>query len=95
MILSHVIVRQVEPSEEARFQGLMQKHHYLGALSKIGNTIWYVGTYNDQWLALISFSVSALKCSARDHWIGWGHRLLFNDNYNSITQLQSSRTPFQ
>lgn len=52
----------------------MQTHHYLGALPKIGNTIWYTATVNDQWLALLSFSAPALKCSARDNWIGWGYR---------------------
>jgi len=52
----------------------MQAHHYLGSLPKIGNTIWYVATVEDQWLALLSFSAPALKCSARDEWIGWGYR---------------------
>lgn len=53
----------------------MQAHHYLGSLPKIGNTIWYVATAtDDQWLALLSFSAPALKCSARDQWIGWGYR---------------------
>jgi hypothetical protein len=52
----------------------MQAHHYLGALPKIGNTIWYVATAKDEWLALLSFSAPALKCSARDEWIGWSYR---------------------
>lgn len=52
----------------------MQAHHYLGALPKIGNTIWYVASSDGQWLALLSFSASALRCSARDHWAGWGLR---------------------
>jgi len=52
----------------------MQTHHYLGALPKIGHTIWYVATVDKQWLALLSFSAAALKCAARDVWIGWGYR---------------------
>jgi len=52
----------------------MQEHHYLGALPKISETLWYVATFADQWAALVSFSASALKCSARDHWIGWNFR---------------------
>jgi hypothetical protein len=52
----------------------MQAHHYLGSLPKIGNTIWYVATVAGQWHALLSFSAPALKCSARDDWIGWGYR---------------------
>ncbi|MEW7977090.1 MAG: hypothetical protein AB2814_06535 [Candidatus Sedimenticola endophacoides] len=35
-------VRPACATEEQRFQDLMQAHHYLGALVKIGNTIRYV-----------------------------------------------------
>lgn len=76
--LSEVVVRPVDPQEEASFQELMQQHHYLGALPKIGNTIWYIASCNDQWLGLLSFSAAALKCGARDRWIGWGHRLQYD-----------------
>lgn len=56
----------------------MQAHHYLGALPKIGNTIWYVATAENQWLALLSFSAAALRCAVRDDWIGWGYRHQFD-----------------
>jgi hypothetical protein len=72
--LSQVTTRPVESSEEARFQAVMQSHHYLGALPKIGNTLWYVATWEGEWLALLSFSAAALKCGARDRWIGWDFR---------------------
>lgn len=62
------------PSEERTFKRLMQTHHYLGFLPKIGNTIWYVAVADSQWLALLSFSAPALNCAARDQWIGWGYR---------------------
>jgi hypothetical protein len=52
----------------------MQAHHYLGALAKISETLWYVATLADQWVGLLSFSAPALKCSARDRWIGWDFR---------------------
>jgi hypothetical protein len=72
--LSQIVVRPVRPSEAQRFQELMQAHHYLGALPKISETLWYVATLGDQWIALMSFSAAALKCSARDQWIGWDFR---------------------
>jgi len=72
--LSEVLVRAVDPLEEQRFRQLMQEHHYLGALPKISETLWYVATVADQWVALVSFSAAALKCSARDRWIGWNFR---------------------
>ncbi|MDZ7759953.1 MAG: DUF4338 domain-containing protein [Desulfovermiculus sp.] len=75
--LKEVLVRPVCSSEEPRYQELMQAHHYLGALGKIGETLWYVATWNHQWIALVSFSAPAWKCSARDRWIGWSSRLQF------------------
>jgi hypothetical protein len=56
--------------EEQRFQQLMQEHHYLGPLPKIGEIIWYVTTFADQWVALLSFFAAALKFLAADRWIG-------------------------
>jgi len=72
--LPEVMTRPVQVSEESRFQELMQSHHYLGALPKIGNTLWYIATWDDQWVALLSFSAAALKCGVRDRWIGWDFR---------------------
>jgi len=76
--LLEVLVRPVGASEEQRFQHLMQQHHYLGALPKIGETLWYVASWRDQWVALLSFSAAALKCTARDRWIGWDFRHQFD-----------------
>lgn len=76
--LLEVSVRPVGASEEQRFQLLMQEHHYLGALPKIGESLWYVASWCDQWVALLSFSAAALKCTARDQWIGWDFRHQFD-----------------
>jgi hypothetical protein len=35
----------VSKPEEPRYRELMQQHHYLGDLPKIGHTLWYVATY--------------------------------------------------
>jgi len=72
--LWEILVRPVRPFEEQRYQQLMQQHHYLGSLPKISETIWYVAFWSNQWVALLSFSASALKCAARDRWIGWNLR---------------------
>jgi hypothetical protein len=74
MYLQEIIVRPVRSFEESIFRELMQAHHYLGALPKIGNTLWYVATYRNDWQALLIFSAAALKCGVRDHWIGWDFR---------------------
>ena len=76
--LDQIVVHPIHASEEGRFQALMQTNHYLGSLPKIGNTIWYVASLQGEWLALLSFSAAALKCAARDRWIGWGFRHQFD-----------------
>lgn len=74
MRLEEIQVRPVQPFEESRYQELMQAHHYLGALPKIGATLWYLATYREEWVALLSFSAPAWKCAVRDRWIGWDFR---------------------
>ena len=78
MNLHQIRLHAITPSEEARFRALLDVHHYLGALPKIGNTLWYVVTWHGQWIALLSFSAAAWKCAARDQWIGWGFRYQFD-----------------
>jgi len=72
--LKELRLRLVQRNEEFRFLALMQAHHYLGSLPKIGETLWYIATYLGEWVALLSFSAAAWKCAARDRWIGWDYR---------------------
>lgn len=72
--LLEIQVRPVERGEEARYQQQMARHHYLGDLAKIGQTLWYVATWREQWVAQLSMSGAALKCGVRDRWIGWDFR---------------------
>ena len=72
--LKEILVRPVQRFEEERYQALMQAHHYLGAIPKIGETLWYVAVWCGQWVALLSFSAAAWKCAVRDRWVGWDYR---------------------
>jgi len=72
--LREIVVRPVRTGEEVRYQELMRQHHYLGALPKISETLRYVASGHEAWVALVSFSASALKCAVRDDWIGWDFR---------------------
>ena len=71
-------VEPVAAEEEGRYQELMRAHHYLGALPKIGETLWYAARWRGAWVALIGFSAPALKCGARDRWIGWDFRTQYD-----------------
>jgi len=49
--LQEIILQPVQPGEQQRFQSLMKAQRYLGALPKIGHTLWYVASYHNKWLA--------------------------------------------
>lgn len=72
--LWEIQIRPVERAEEGRYQALLDEHHFLGRMPEISETLWYVAQWHDQWVALLSFSAAAWKCSARDQWIGWSSR---------------------
>ena len=76
--LREVVVEPVERAQEGRFRRLLDAHHYLGALPKIGETLWYVGRWRGEWVALMVFSSPALKCGVRDRWIGWDFRTQYD-----------------
>ena len=72
--LSELQVRPVERNEGRRYQEQMAQHHSLGDLPKMGQTLWYIATWREQWVAQLSLSAAALKCGVRDRRIGWGFR---------------------
>ena len=78
MNVMEVVVTPVTADEEATFQRLMQAHHYLGALPKIGETLRYTAWWRSHRVALLSFSAPALKCAARDRWVGWDFRIQYD-----------------
>ena len=77
MVLSEVAVDIVAAQDEVRFRDVMRAHHYLGAVPGMGETVRYVAHHQGRWLALAVFSAPALKCGARDRWIGWGYGVQF------------------
>lgn len=72
--VAKIQLRLVSDDEKQHFQGLMHQHHYLGSRHPVGETLYYVATYQDEWVALLSFSSASRKCAARDQWIGWSYR---------------------
>ncbi len=76
--LQDICVRPVRNTEKTQFRDLMSRHHYLGYLPKIGNTIWYLALWQETIVALLSFSSSALRCAVREDWVGWDYRHQFS-----------------
>jgi hypothetical protein len=53
----------------------MRQHHYLGFECIVGESLCYVASRGDQWVALLGWGSAALKCGPRDRWIGWDRSL--------------------
>lgn len=70
-LLQEVEVRPLAWEERDYWEELMKRHHYLGFHALMGESLRYVALWKDRWLALLAWSSAALKCGARDAWIGW------------------------
>jgi hypothetical protein len=60
-----------DPEDEARWNKLLQKHHYLKEHHMVGESLRYVAKLDGEWIALLGWSSAAFHLSARDSWIGW------------------------
>lgn len=70
-------VRPARRDELSRWRDLMRRHHYLGFKRIVGEALYYVATLQEEWVALLGWGSAALKCAARDIWIGWDQHLQF------------------
>lgn len=70
-----VRVRLIVDGERSRWEALMAAHHYLGCGALVGRSLRYVGVVGERWVALLGWASAALKCAARDAWIGWSPAL--------------------
>ena len=61
MDLREVVVEPVVTADESRRQRLIQAHHCLAALLKIGETLWYVARWHREWVAPIGFFRAGLE----------------------------------
>ncbi len=73
--LDDLVVRPITLDERQRWRQLMRQHHYLGFRSIVGESICYVATIGDSWVALLAWGVAAMKNRHREAWIGWDEAL--------------------
>src|ERR1039457_3948116 len=64
------MVRQVPCAEMARFDQLLEEHHWLGA-RLFGSGVRHVAVLDGAWGALLGDGAAGLRCTARDDGIGW------------------------
>lgn len=69
--LRTVQVRLLRQGEKGAWNRLVREHHYLGFQGWVGESLRYVAEWQGRWVALVGWCAAALKCGARDRWIGW------------------------
>ena len=65
-----LMVRPVPCAEMARFDQLLEEHHWLGA-RLFGSVVRHVAVLGGGWVALVGYGSAVLRCTARDTVIGW------------------------
>jgi hypothetical protein len=65
-----LLVRRCIPSEFARFDDLLDEHHWLGR-GLFGATVRQVAEIDGEWVALVGWGSPAFRVGARDRFIGW------------------------
>jgi len=71
VVLEELEIELVGPENLPRFQSLLRRHHYLGAIKPVGERLYYVARWRGQWLALLVFCAAAKHLRHRERWIGW------------------------
>jgi hypothetical protein len=71
MALKEVTLELVSPDQEARWNKLIRKHHYLKEHRLVGESLRYVALQDGHWIALLGWSSAAFHLRPRDAWIGW------------------------
>lgn len=72
--LRQVTVRLLADAEVGQFNVYLEREHYLQSSRLAGQSLRYVAEVDGQWVALLTFSASALHLKAREQWIGWSAR---------------------
>jgi hypothetical protein len=71
-LLRSVRVRLLEAGELARFNELIERHHYLHDATLVGEVLRYVAVdERGEWVALLGYSSASLHLRVRDEWLGW------------------------
>ena len=90
-----LVVRRVVAGEVARFDGLLDEHHWLGR-GLVGEIVRQVAVIDGEWVALVGWGSPAFRVGARDRWIGWSseqrtRRLRFVANNQRFCVLPAGR----
>ena len=90
-------MRPIRCEEVDRFNACLNEHHWLGHRI-VGQTMRYVATWGNRWVAVLGFGSAALACAPRDRWVGWCkqqqfRRLRYIVNNQRFCVLPQGRRP--
>ncbi len=66
-----LVVRPIVAEELAGWRAYMQRFHYLGDCTLVGESLRYAAIVDGELAALLSWSTAALHSAPRDHYVGW------------------------
>jgi hypothetical protein len=98
-VLKRVRVRLVTLEvEQARWDALIEKEHYLKSARMVGEQLRYVAELDGEWVALLGWSAASYHLRQREAWVGWNdeqrrQRLPFVANNARFVILDPGRWP--
>ncbi|MBW8017909.1 MAG: DUF4338 domain-containing protein [Planctomycetes bacterium] len=69
--LNTLVLRKITREEWLGWSILIDRFHYLGYRQIVGEHIRYAAYLDGQIVACLAWASAALRCPARDHFIGW------------------------
>ncbi len=91
--LDFVVVRPVQQQEVQRWMEYLNRYHYLGCRGIAGRSLRYVATIAERWVALLGWGSAALKCTARDRYIGWDDQTKIKRLYLVVNNVRFLMLP--
>ena len=68
---SRLVVRPIENSELLSWRAHMERFHYLGDTTLVGESLRYVAHLNGELVALLGWGAASLHNGPRDRYMGW------------------------
>jgi len=69
--LGALSLRLIEKQERVAWQEKLAAFHYLGAVSVVGESLWYEATLGSEPIAVVVWGAAALRNAPRDQYVGW------------------------